>query len=252
MRFSGKFVLVTGGSRGIGRAIVEQFAAEGARVAFIFRQNAEAARSLVQSLKNDQHLAIKVNIDDPKACQKLVDLLLEEFGRIDILVNNAGVYLPHPIDATPFEEWLEQWNTTLQTNLTGAAQLSFLVAQQMMEQGTGRMINITSRGAFRGEPQHPGYAASKAGLNAFSQSLAKALGSYGIGVYAVAPGFVETEMAQEQLQGSQGDEIRNQSPFQRVATPSEVANTVLFLAEEASLFLSGSIIDVNGASYLRS
>ncbi|MEO1713025.1 MAG: SDR family oxidoreductase, partial [Bacteroidota bacterium] len=251
-RFSGKFVLVTGGSRGIGKAIVEQFAAEGARVAFIFRQNAEAARALVQSLKSDQHLAIKVNIDDAKACQKLVDLLMEEFGRIDILVNNAGVYLPHPVDDTPFDDWLIQWNSTLQTNLTGAAQLSFLVAQQMIDQGSGRIINITSRGAFRGEPQHPGYAASKAGLNAFSQSLAQALGPHGIGVYAVAPGFVETEMAEEQLHGPNGDKIRNQSPFQRVATPAEVAHTVLFLAEEASLFLSGGILDVNGASYLRS
>lgn len=252
MRFSGKFVLVTGGSRGIGRAIVQQFAQEGARVAFIFRQDADAARSLIQDLKDDQHIAIKVDVTDAKACQKLVDLLIEEFGRIDILVNNAGVFLPHPVDDTAFEPWLDQFKKTININLTGAAQLSFLVAQQMIDQGGGRIINISSRGAFRGEPQQPGYGASKAGLNAFSQSLAQALAPHNIGVYAVAPGFVETDMALERMQGAEGEAIRQQSPFHRVAKPEEVAHTVLFLAEEDSLFLSGGIFDVNGASYLRS
>ncbi|GMQ89704.1 MAG: hypothetical protein BMS9Abin10_0034 [Gammaproteobacteria bacterium] len=122
----------------------------------------------------------------------------------------------------------------------------------MLENGGGRIVNVSSRGAFRGEPYAPAYAASKAGLNAMSQSMAKALAAHGVFVYAVAPGFVETDMGQSLLAGPRGDEIRNQSPLGRVARPAEIANTVLFLASEGSEFLTGAIVDINGASYLRS
>jgi NAD(P)-dependent dehydrogenase (short-subunit alcohol dehydrogenase family) len=121
----------------------------------------------------------------------------------------------------------------------------------MIKNGGGRIVNVSSRGAFRGEPESPAYGASKAGLNAMSQSLAKKLAKHNIFVGVVAPGFVETDMAAELLTGPEGDGIRNQSPLGRVARPEEVARAVLFLAAEGSEFMTGAIIDVNGASYLR-
>ena len=122
----------------------------------------------------------------------------------------------------------------------------------MMERGGGRVVNVSSRGAFRGEPETPAYGASKAGLNAMSQSMAQALAPYGIFFYIVAPGFVKTDMASSLLSGPEGEGIRLQSPLGRVATPEEVARTVVFLASEAPDFMTGAIVDVNGASYLRS
>jgi 3-oxoacyl-[acyl-carrier protein] reductase len=139
----------------------------------------------------------------------------------------------------------------LDTNLIGAANATYCAAQQMIKQGGGRIVNISSRGAFRGEPDAPAYGASKAGLNAMSQSLAKYLAPYNIFVGVVAPGFVQTDMARDHLTGPQGDAIRNQSPLGRVAQPEEVAYAALFLASEGSQFMTGAIIDVNGASYLR-
>jgi NAD(P)-dependent dehydrogenase (short-subunit alcohol dehydrogenase family) len=172
-------------------------------------------------------------------------------GRIDVLVNNAGVYVDHPIAEVPYEEWQAAWERILATNLTGPANLSFCVAQKMIETGGGRIVNVSSRGAFRGEPNGPAYGASKAGMNAMSQSLAKALAPHNIFVCVVAPGFVDTEMSTETLAGPEGDLIRNESPLGRVARPEEVARAVVFLASEGTEFMTGCIVDVNGASYLR-
>ncbi|MBR9920526.1 MAG: SDR family oxidoreductase [Bacteroidetes bacterium] len=251
MEFSGKTVLITGGSRGIGRAISLSFASYGARVALNFRTDREAAKETIAAMEGEDHMAIKANVADPNALRKLVDTVMEEFGQIDILVNNAGIYKAHPIDDTAFAEWQSVWKETMATNLTGPANLCFLAAQHMIKQGSGRIINISSRGAFRGEPEHPAYAASKAGINALSQSLARALGKYHISVSAVAPGFVETDMTSEILASETGNSIRAQSPMGRVAKPAEVARAVLYLASEEAEFTSGAILDLNGASYLR-
>ena len=121
----------------------------------------------------------------------------------------------------------------------------------MMQRNRGKIVNISSRGAFRGEPEAPAYGASKAGLNSFSQSMAQSLAPHNIFVYVVAPGFVQTEMVAELLSGPDGESIQKQSPLGRVATTDEVANTVLFLASEGTDYLTGCIVDVNGASYLR-
>ena len=133
-------------------------------------------------------------------------------------------------------DWEENWAHTLNTNRIGPANLTFLVVKKMMENGGGKIINISSRGAFRGEPDAPCYGASKAGLNAMSQSLAKALGSHNIFVYVIAPGFVQTEMVRDMLQGESGRQIRSQSPIGRVAYPSEIANTALFWPRRALIF----------------
>lgn len=137
------------------------------------------------------------------------------------------------------------------TNLTGVSNMCYFAAQQMIKQNGGKIVNISSRGAFRGEPDHPAYGASKAGLNAMSQSLAVALGKYNITVGVIAPGFVETDMTAAYLQSEAGEIIKKQSPLNRVATPEEVARLVAVFAGEGSAFMTGGIVDLNGASYLR-
>ena len=249
--FSDKVVLVTGASRGIGREIARQFAERGARLVVHYHQNRQAAEQTLADVPHNSHLILQADLSDAIAIGNLAQKALTEMGKIDVLVNNAGVYEFHPVATTSFEDWRQSWDKTIFTNLMGPAHLSFHVVRHMMQSGGGKIINITSRGAFRGEPDAPAYGASKAGLNAFSQSMAQALAPHNIFIYAVAPGFVETDMAASVLCGPAGDSIRAQSPLKRVARPEEVARVVLFLAAEGTDYLTGSIIDVNGASYLR-
>jgi NAD(P)-dependent dehydrogenase (short-subunit alcohol dehydrogenase family) len=252
MDFTGKVVLVTGGSRGIGRAICQQFAQHGAHVVVHYNSNRAAAEETAASLHGSNHHIVPAEMASAESLQAMVKEVVAKYGRIDILVNNAGIYEDHPLADVSFADWQAVWQQTLAVNLVGVANLTYLVGQQMIEQGYGRIVNVSSRGAFRGEPTAPAYGASKAGLNAMSQSLAKYLAPYNIFVGVVAPGFVETDMAADHLAGAAGDAIRGQSPLNRVATPDEVAYPVLFLAAEGTQFLTGAIIDVNGASYLRS
>lgn len=251
MEFTDKVVLVTGASRGIGRAVAQKFADRGARIVVHYNRNRAAAEQTLDSLRGDSHIILQADLADPNGVSRLVDEAVREKGRIDVLVNNAGIYELHPPQDVNYKTWQDAWNRTLGTNLVGPANVSFLVIQHMLKQGGGRIVNISSRGAFRGEPEAPAYGASKAGLNAMSQSLAKALAPFNIYVFIVAPGWVETDMTEPYLSGPEGDAIRNQSPLGRVAQPEEVAHTVLFLASEDSAFLTGCIVDVNGASYLR-
>ncbi len=248
----GKTALVTGASRGIGRAVAVALARQGARIAVHYRANRTAAEQTLAALDGTDHLAMAADLSDPQAAEGLIEQTTNALRSIDILVNNAGIYHPHPMEGLPFGEWQDIWQRTVSTNLAAPANLMFLTARQMKRQGGGRMVNISSRGAFRGEPGAPAYGASKAGLNALSQSLAQALAPHRIFVTCIAPGFVETDMAQEILSGPQGDDIRNQSPLGRVARPEEVADLVVYLASGRADFLTGGIIDINGASYLRS
>lgn len=251
MRFDSKRVLVTGASRGIGREIARQFAEQGARVAVHFNNNEAAALQTMAALPGGPHMVVQADMKDAAAVAAMVDAVAGEFGGLDILVNNAGIYQEHPAAVVSYDDWQSSWRDVIDTNLIGAANAMYCAAQVMMPQGGGRIVNVSSRGAFRGEPTGPAYGASKAGMNAMSQSLARYLAPYGIFVGVVAPGFVETEMARESLQGQSGVEIRAQSPLNRVARPEEVAYAVLFLASEGSQFMTGAILDVNGASYLR-
>jgi len=168
-----------------------------------------------------------------------------------VLVNNAGIFEPHPIAETTYEEWRTGWRDTLGVNLVGAANVTWCAVRHMRRAGGGHIVNVSSRGAFRGEPGQPAYGASKAGLIAFGQSLARDLGPHGITVAAVAPGFTETDMATEALAGERGAARRAESPLGRVARPEEIAAAVLFLASSDAVMASGSVLDVNGASYLR-
>jgi 3-oxoacyl-[acyl-carrier protein] reductase len=250
--FEGKTVLVTGGSRGIGRAIVEGFAQAGARVALHYHHQKDAAKQLRAMLPGTGHCIVQADLANATAVAQMIQFTITVLGKIDILVNNAGIYQEHPLEDVDYLTWQQIWRQTIDVNLVGAVNASYCVAQHMIERQEGRIINITSRGAFRGEPTATAYAASKAGLNAFSQSLAQSLAPHNISVMAVAPGWVETDMSRTVLESPAGATIREQSPLKRVARPDEVANTVLFLASEPATFLTGSIVDVNGASYLRS
>lgn len=251
LSFKNKTVLITGGSRGIGQACAIAFAAAGARVAINFRKNSHAAQATIESLAGSGHIAVKADISDADEVEGLVAAVVSEFGTLDILVNNAGIYESHSIVEINYEDWQKSWAQTLAINLTGAANVTYQAVQIMLENGGGRIVNISSRGAFRGEPNHPAYAASKAGLNAMSQSLAKKLAPENIFIGVVAPGFVATDMAADILEGTEEAAIKAQSPMNRVAEPEEVANAVLFLASKGTEFMTGAILDVNGASYLR-
>ena len=251
MRALGRAVLVTGASRGIGAAVASAFATAGDRVAVHYGVNADRAHRVAASLPGDGHVVVGADLSDPDAVRRMVDAAAAHLGGLDVLVNNAGMFEQHAITETSYEEWQRAWQRTLAVNLVGAANVTWCAVQHMVHSGGGRIVNVSSRGAFRGEPRQPGYGASKAGLIAFGQSLARALGPYGISVAAVAPGITETDMAADALAGEGGDVRRAESPFGRLATTEEVAAAVLFLASPEAEFASGSVLDLNGASYLR-
>ncbi|MEO5708804.1 MAG: SDR family oxidoreductase [Nocardioidaceae bacterium] len=249
---SRRSVLVTGGSRGIGAAVAAAFAEQGDRVAVHYGSSRDAAEAVAAGLPGDGHLVVQADLTDADGVRRMVDEAAAGLDGLDVLVNNAGVFVAHPPLATDFAEWQRIWSLTLTTNLTGAANATFCALPHLIARGGGAVVNVSSRGAFRGEPDCPAYGASKAGLNAFGQSMAQALAPHGISVGTVAPGFVETDMARRVLDGPRGDEVRAQSPTGRVARPEEVAAAVVWLASPDARFATGTIIDVNGASYLRS
>ena len=242
-------VLVTGASRGIGAAAARAFAKAGDRVAVHYGTARDAADGVLASLGGGGHTVVQADLADPEAVRRMVDDAADRLGGLDVLVNNAGVYLPNEIVEDDYAAWQRAWRQVLDVNLLGAANACWCALRHMT--GGGRIVNVSSRGAFRGEPHHLSYGASKAGLNSLTQSLARALAPHGIAVTALAPGYVETDMAEEYLAGPEGDAIRAQSPFGRVATVDEVAGAVLFLAAPDIEFTSGAILDLNGASYLR-
>jgi len=244
----GTRVLVTAGASGIGRAIADLLLAHGARAHICDVSDdflADFAKAWPDAGRS------KADVSSEADVARMFADVSAKLGGLDVLVNNAGVYAAQPVTEGTYEQWQAAWQHTLTVNLTSAANATWCAVRHMIPAGGGRIINVSSRGAFRGEPDHPAYAASKAGLNALGQSLARALGQHGIAVSTVAPGFVDTDMAATILAGPGGDEIRGQSPFGRVATTGEVAAAVLYLASAGAEWASGAILDLNGASYLR-
>jgi len=252
MKFTDKKVLITGASRGIGKATALAFAEKGAQVGINFRSNWEEAQKTLAELPGEGHQLFQADISEKSNCQSLVIDFVKTFGQLDVLVNNAGISIFHDIDQVDFEHWTQAWEDTFSTNLFAAANMMYCAAQTMMGTGGGRIVNVSSRGAFRGEPTKPAYGASKAALNAMTQSLAKKLAPHHIYLGVVAPGFTKTEMAAVTLTPKERENLLRESPFQRMAQPNEVAHAILFLASEGAEYASGTIIDVNGASYLRS
>ncbi|HUI60832.1 MAG TPA: SDR family oxidoreductase [Steroidobacteraceae bacterium] len=240
-------VLVTGASGGIGSAICKALAARGATLALHYSSDRVAAEATRQAIGAGRHLLVQGDLMDPSAIERLWRDA-SALGRIDAVVNNAGIFPEHPPLKTNFTDWVAAWQRTLGVNLFGPAHLSYLAARAMVEQGGGRIVNISSRAAFRGELTAPAYAASKAGLNAFSQSLAKVLAGQGVYAFVVAPGWVATERVALSVQDPA---VLADQPLGRVATPDEVAQVVTFCVLDAPASLTGAVLDVNGASYLR-
>jgi 3-oxoacyl-[acyl-carrier protein] reductase len=241
-------VLITGASGGIGAAIARALALRGVRLVLHYGADREGAEVTRQALAGEGHLLVQADLSDAGAVERLWREASAAF-RIDAVVNNAGIFPSHAPLATDYPEWAAAWQRTLAINLVAPAHLSYRAARAMVEQGGGRMVNISSRGAFRGEPSAPAYAASKAGLNALSQSLAKALAPKGVYVFVVAPGWVSTQRVAQQVQDKA---VLADQPLGRVATPEEVAQVVTWCALDAPASMTGAILDVNGASYLRS
>src|SRR6266480_3776782 len=220
-------VLVTGASRGIGRAVAEAFARQGDRVAVHHRGSPGLAGQVLAGLPGDGHTVVQADLADREAVRQMVGQAHADLCGLDVLVNNAGTYVPHPVTDVSYQQWQDAWCETLAVNLTGAANVTWCAMQYMKETG-GRIVNVTSRGAYRGEPRHPAYGASKAALNSFGQSMARALAPLGIAVASVAPGYVATDMASDDLNSPHGAELRAQSPFNRISAAEEIAAVLTF------------------------
>jgi NAD(P)-dependent dehydrogenase (short-subunit alcohol dehydrogenase family) len=218
-------------------------------VAVHYSASADAAAQVLKGLPGTGHVLAHADLADPAAIQTMVDDAATALGGIDVLVNNAGVYHPHPIRETTYAEWQQAWADTLAVNLVGPSNVTWCAVRHMSR--SGRIVNVSSRGAFRGEPNQPAYGASKAAIVSFTQSLARALGPEGIAVTAIAPGWTVTDMAAVHLDGDGYDRRRLESPLERVADPSEVAAAILYLASPEAEFATGTVLDFNGGSQLR-
>ena len=241
---SNKTILITGAAGGIGEALCTSFAEANGTIILHYNSNRDKAESLLQKLPGMHHRAIQCDLSNADQ----VNTMFSAIDHVDIVINNAAVVENHEIDSLSYQDWQDIWERTIGANLIGPANIMYLASKFMIKNGGGKFINISSRGAFRVEPSAPAYGASKAGLNSLGQSLAKALAKDRVFVYTIAPGFVDTERVKNLID----DEVRAQSPLNRVAKPQEIADTALWLAAGDNEFLTGCIIDVNGASYLRS
>jgi NAD(P)-dependent dehydrogenase (short-subunit alcohol dehydrogenase family) len=249
-------VLVTGASRGIGRAVATAFAAGGDRVAVHYADNRADGERTVRQLPGSGHALLQADLGEPGAAQHLMAEAVAALGTVDVLVNNAAVAPTaetlHHVTRASLPHWQRTWRRMVDVNLLAAADLSWALAQHLVERGSGgAIVNVGSRGAFRGEPDFPAYGATKAALHALGQSLAVALAPHHITVTSVAPGFVATERQEAKLSGPQGERLKAESPFGRVGTPEEIAAAVHFLASPEASWASGGVVDLNGASYLR-
>ena len=246
---SGRAILLTGGSRGIGAATVRTLHACGANIVFTYRSSRIRAESLAREL-GERAVAVKADLAERDAPARLVAECLDRFGALDVLINNAATFTENRFEANDLEAWRAGWERTFAINLFAAADLAFLAMAQMRRRGGGRIINVASRAAHRGEVTFADYGASKAGLVNLTKSIARAGARDGILAFAVAPGFIETEMAADELKERRA-EIEAEIPSGRVGRPEEVAAIIAFLVSPFTTYATGATIDVNGASYVR-
>lgn len=242
--FAGKAVLVTGGSRGIGRAIALAFARLGCRVAICYRSSAAAAEAVCREAEafGAEMRAYQADVGQSQAARDLVEAVVKAFGRIDILVNNAGVFPRTPVVDITDEEWEE----VLRSNLYSTFYCSRAALPHMIGQGAGAIVNLGSIAGKRGSRWHAAYASAKGGVLAFTRSLAKEAAPHGIRVNAVCPGRVETEIFGAQLDEAERARFLREAPIGRLSTPEEVAAAVVFLASSASSYVVGETLTVDG------
>jgi 3-oxoacyl-[acyl-carrier protein] reductase len=240
---TGKSALVTGGSRGIGKAIALRLARQGADVAFSYRGNADAAKTTVDEIESigTNALAIQGDVKDPKSAEAVVKAALEAFGKVDILVNNAGITR----DDLIMRMTEDAWRDVLETNLFGAFWMTKAVTRPMLKARAGRIVNITSVSGQAGQMGQANYSSAKAGLIGLTKATARELASRGITVNAVAPGFVLTELTQELPEALQA-EITSRTPLGRFGTTEEVADAVAFLASDEARYITGQVLAVDG------
>lgn len=243
MRLAGRTALVTGGSRGIGAAVVRALAREGARVAFNYHSSSDAANQLVADLELDQREAVcwQADVRNGDEAAGLVQNVIDRWEKIDILVNNAGVIR----DGLLAMMGPDDWNEVIQTNLNSVYHFCHAVTRPMMSARYGRIINMSSVAAHYSNPGQANYAASKGGVEGLTRCLATELARRGITVNAVAPGFIETDMT-EAVVNAAGDKIRKAIPCRRLGRPDDVANAVVFLASEEASYITGQTITVDG------
>lgn len=248
---TGKVVLVTGGSRGIGAAIVRTIAGVGGDVVLHYGGSRERALELAEEIGHARCHPVTADLNDETTVPALWRAALAWKGRVDVLVNNAGVYIPAGID-DDFETWVGVWAKTLRVNLVSAAHLCREAVRHFRDHGGGTIVNVASRAAFRGDaPDYTHYAASKAGMVALTRTIARGFAADNVLAFAVAPGFVRTEMAESFFAEHGEDPVVSEIPLGEVARPEDVANVVAFLASGLARQATGSTIDVNGASYVR-
>lgn len=244
MEFTGKVVLVTGGSRGIGRACAVAFGKAGATVVLTYAGNDVAAAEAVAA-SGPNARSMKFDVSDTAACAAAVDEVVKGAGRLDVLVNNAGV----AIDGLAVRVKDDDWDRTLDTNLKGAFALCRAAARPMMKQRSGAIVNLTSVVGEMGNVGQAAYAASKAGLIGLTKSLARELASRNIRVNAVSPGFIDTDMTAG-LNAELKAKMTEAIPLGRLGTAEEVARAVLFLAGDAASYVTGEVLKVNGGMYM--
>jgi 3-oxoacyl-[acyl-carrier protein] reductase len=243
MSLNGRVALVTGGSRGIGRGIVEALAADGAKVAFVYHSNSAAADEVVAGLteKGQDALAFQADVRSKDAADKVIADVVEAWGSVDILVNNAGIIK----DGLLAMMEAEQWQDVIDTNLTSVFNFCQAATRQMMSQRYGRIINMSSVAADVSNPGQANYAASKGGVEGFTRCIATELARRGVTANAVAPGFIQTDMT-EAVVAAAGKEIKKKIPARRLGNPEDIANAVLFFAQESSSYVTGQILKVDG------